>query len=162
MQDILKYGDADRFVPSEDGIVNLYRHDQSNVELRGAKDRAPGKMGGAAICIEPREQAGVYVLRCRGRFVPGADREYLDGKLEELGHSCAISALADFGEVSSIGSTGVSFVVGVYSLIVKIRGGRFVLVGANHRVREVLDLTGLGSVIQFAEDMAGGLATLLA
>jgi anti-anti-sigma factor len=161
MQEILKYDDPERCV-AEDAIVDRYRHHQSNAELRASQDRAPGQIGGAAIRIELQEQTGVFVLRCRGRFVPGADREYLNGKLEELEHSCAISALANFGEVSSIGSTGVSFVVGVYSLIVKIRGGRFVLVGANHRVREVLDLTGLSGVIQFAEDMDGGLATLLA
>ena len=38
--------------------------------------------------------------------------------------------------------------------------GRFVLVGAQQRVREVLDLTRLSSILPLASDMASGLALL--
>jgi len=68
--------------------------------------------------------------------------------------------LADFREVSSIGSTGIGFVVGVYTSVVKMPGGRFVLIGANSRVREVLELTRLSTIIPLAEDMNSGLAVL--
>jgi len=44
--------------------------------------------------------------------------------------------------------------------VVKIPGGRFVLIGANSRVREVLELTRLSTIIPLAEDMNAGLAVL--
>jgi anti-anti-sigma regulatory factor len=43
---------------------------------------------------------------------------------------------------------------------VKIPGGRFVLIGANSRVREVLELTRLSTIIPLAADMSSGLAVL--
>ena len=45
----------------------------------------------------------------------------------------------DFREVISVGSTAIGFLVAIYSSVTKHPDGRFVLVGAQPRVREVLD-----------------------
>jgi anti-anti-sigma factor len=112
------------------------------------------------MLIELQEKGDVVVLRFQGRIATGLDLEYLRTKLEEVRNRRSDKVLADFREVSSIGSTGLGFVVGVYTSVVKIPGGRFVLVGANARVREVLDLTRLSTIIPLAEDMSSGLAVL--
>ena len=112
------------------------------------------------MLIELQEKDDVVVLRFQGRIATGLDLEYLRTKLEEVRNRRSDKVLADFREVSSIGSTGLGFVVGVYTSVVKIPGGRFVLVGANARVREVLDLTRLSTIIPLAEDMSSGLAVL--
>jgi anti-anti-sigma factor len=112
------------------------------------------------MLIELQEKDDVVVLRFQGRIATGLDLEYLRTKLEEVRNRRSDKVLADFREVSSIGSTGLGFVVGVYTSVVKIPGGRFVLVGANPRVREVLDLTRLSTIIPLAEDMSSGLAVL--
>jgi anti-anti-sigma regulatory factor len=46
--------------------------------------------------------------------------------------------------------------------VVSSLGGRFVLAGPNHRVRDVLDLTRLSTVIPVYADEASGLAALRA
>jgi anti-anti-sigma factor len=112
------------------------------------------------MLIELQQNDDVFVLRFQGRIATGADLEYLRTKLEEIRKRRSDKVLADFREVSSIGSTGLGFVVGVYTSVVKVPGGRFVLIGANPRVREVLDLTRLSTIIPLAEDMSAGLAIL--
>ena len=112
------------------------------------------------MLIELQQKDDICVLRFQGRIATGADLEYLRTKLEEIRNRGSDKVLADFREVSSIGSTGIGFVVGVYTSVVKVPDGRFVLVGANHRVREVLELTRLSTIIPLAEDMNAGLAML--
>ena len=112
------------------------------------------------MLIELQQKDDIVVLRFQGRIATGLDLEYLRTKLEEVRNRRSDKVLADFREVSSIGSTGIGFVVGVYTSAIKIPGGRFVLVGANARVREVLDLTRLSTIIPLAEDMSSGLAAL--
>jgi anti-anti-sigma factor len=102
----------------------------------------------------------VCVLHLSGHFRSGEDLDYVRDKLDEIkSHDCN-KMLADLRELQSIGSMGMGFVVGVYVCITKRTGGRFVLVGASQRVREVLDLTRLSSIIPMAEDLPSGLAAL--
>jgi len=112
------------------------------------------------MIIELQQKDDIFVVRFQGRIATGADLEYLRTKLEEIRNRRSDRVLADFREVSSIGSTGLGFVVGVYTSVVKVPGGRFVLIGANARVREVLELTRLSTIIPLAEDMSAGLAIL--
>src|SRR5438105_5485276 len=67
--------------------------------------------------------------------------------------------LADFSEVSDVGSTGIGFIVGVYTST-KNSGGQFILAGLRPRVREVFDVTHVSTVIPLAADIASGLAIL--
>jgi anti-anti-sigma factor len=112
------------------------------------------------MLIELQQKDDIFVLRFQGRIATGADLEYLTNKLEEVRNRRSDKVLADFREVTSIGSTGIGFVVGVYTSVVKMPGGRFVLIGANPRVREVLELTRLSTIISLADDMNSGLAML--
>jgi anti-anti-sigma factor len=112
------------------------------------------------MLIEVNQIDDVCLLRFEGRFTTGTDPEYLRAKTEELKQLGCQKVLADFREVPSVGSTAIGFLVAIYSSVTKLPDGRFVLVGAQPRVREVLDLTRLSSILPMAGDMASGMAAL--
>lgn len=105
-------------------------------------------------------QDDVCILRTKGRFATGLDADYLRDKTDEIKKSGRRKVLADFSEVPYIDSTGIGFLVGVYTSVTNTLGGRFVITGPNPRVREVLDLMRLSSVIPITADEASGLAFL--
>src|SRR5690242_19172542 len=110
--------------------------------------------------IEFSQSEDVCVLRFEGRFTTGFDPEFLRAKSEELKQRVCAKVLVDFRDVLSVGSTAIGFIVAIYSSFTKSPDGRFVLVGAQPRVREVLALTRLSSIIPMAPDMASGMAAL--
>ena len=111
--------------------------------------------------IEIEHGDEVCVLRLTGHFRSGEDLDYVRDKADEIrGHECK-HVLVDLLELQSLGSMGMGFLAGVYVYITKRSGGgRFILVGANQRVRAVLDLTHLSTIIPMAPDLASGLAAL--
>jgi anti-anti-sigma factor len=113
------------------------------------------------MLIEIEHGDEVCVLRLTGHFRSGEDLGYVRDKADEIrSHNCK-KMLADLRELQSIGSMGMGFVVGVYTSVTKrAGGGRFMLVGANQRVREVLDITRLSTIIPLAADLPSGLAAL--
>ena len=113
------------------------------------------------MLIEIEHGDEVCVLRLSGHFRSGEDPDYVRDKLDGIkSHDCN-KMLADLRELQSIGSMGMGFVVGVYVYVTKRSGGgRFMLVGANQRVRAVLDLTRLSTIIPMATDLPSGLAAL--
>jgi anti-anti-sigma factor len=114
------------------------------------------------MLIDIEQQDRVCILRCKGRLVAGPEMEYMRTKMDDIKRLACTKVLADFEDVTSIGSMGVTFIVGAYTSVVRKPGGRFVLAGANPLVRHVLDLTGLSNVIPQASDLTSGLAVLRA
>jgi anti-sigma B factor antagonist len=112
------------------------------------------------MLIELDQQNDICVLRFKGRFVTEADRTYLNGKVTEIKATNSAKVLADFRDVPYIDSTGIGFIVSIFTSVTKDANGRFVVVGSNKRVREVFDLTRLSTVIPLAPDMAAGIAVL--
>jgi anti-anti-sigma factor len=112
--------------------------------------------------IEIEQYNRVCILHCKGRFVAGPEMEYMQTKLDEIKRLACDKVVADFQEVTAIGSMGVAFIVGAYASAVQKPGGHFVLAGVNPLVKHVLDLTGLGTVIPQASDLASGLEVLRA
>ena len=113
------------------------------------------------LLIEVEHRDDVCILHLKGRVVTNADPELVHA-LDEIKSRNCYRLLVDLRDVLMIGSTGIGFLVGLYTSITKIPGGRFVLVGPNQRVRDVLDLTRLSTIIQLAPAMASGLAALQA
>ena len=112
------------------------------------------------MLITIERQDDVWVLRLSGRFAAGADIEYLRAKSDEVRSLNCAKVLVDLCDVPSMGSTAIGFVVGLYSSVTKNPAGRFVMVGAVPRVREVFDLTRLSEVIPSGSDVPGGMAML--
>ena len=73
-----------------------------------------------------------------------------------IGAEICAKLLADFHDVPSVGSSGLSFIVGLY----RTTAGCLVLVRTQPWVRQVLDITRLSTVIPQAPDIASGLAAL--
>jgi anti-anti-sigma factor len=112
------------------------------------------------MLIEFEYRDDVCILRPKGRFVTGLDAAYLRSKTEEVRNSGCRKVLADFRDVPYIDSTGIGFVVGVYTTVTNTLGGRVVIVGPHARVREVLDLTRLSSVMPIVADETAGMEFL--
>jgi anti-anti-sigma factor len=112
------------------------------------------------MLIELEFKDDICILRPKGRFATGADADYLRAKTDEIKKSGCLKVLADFRDVPYIDSTGIGFLVAVYTSVTNSMGGRFVLVGPNPRVREVLELMRLSTVFSTTADEASGLALL--
>ena len=112
------------------------------------------------MLIELHQTDDVCILRFEGRFTTGVELEYLRGKADELKQLTCGKVLVDFRDVVSVGSTAIGFIVAIYSSVIAKPDGRFVLVGPQPRVREVLDLTRLSSILPLAADVPSGLALL--
>jgi anti-anti-sigma factor len=106
--------------------------------------------------IEIEREDEVWVVRFKGDFRTGEDPDYLNAKLDDVKALSCAKVLADFREAKSIGSAALTFIVGLY----RISEGCFVLVGAQPRVRLVLDLTRLSTMFPTLEDLESGLAAL--
>jgi anti-anti-sigma factor len=112
------------------------------------------------MVVEFELQDDICVLHLEGRFVTGADASYLSTKAEAIKATGCRKILADFRHVPYIDSTGIAFVVGLYTTVTKNPDGQFVICGPTPRVREVLDLTRLSSVIPVCEDLPAAIAIL--
>ena len=99
------------------------------------------------MLVEFENQGDVCVLRLHGRFATGRDSSYFRAKTDELKSSGSCKVLADFSQVDYIDSTGIGFLIAIYTSILRNPRGRFVLANLNRRVREVLELTRLANVM---------------
>jgi anti-anti-sigma factor len=113
------------------------------------------------MLIEIEHGDEVCIIRLDGDFRSGENLDYVRDKGDEIrSHGCK-KMLADVSKLQSVGSMGVGFIVGVYIYLTKrAGGGSFILAGANARVREILDITRLNTIIPLAADVPSGLAAL--
>jgi anti-anti-sigma factor len=102
----------------------------------------------------------ICLLRLHGRFATGQDSLYLQTKAEELKNSGVLKVLVDFASVDYVDSTGIGFLIGIYTSVTKSAQGRFVLANANRRVRDVLELTRLAQVIHLYPNETAALEAL--
>ena len=113
-----------------------------------------------ALLIEIEQSGDVCIVHCKGRFVPGPEMGYMQSKMDDIRRLASAKVLADFRHVTSIGSVGITFNIAIYNFVMLKPGGRFVLAGAGPRVRRVLELTRLNTVIPMTPDLPSGLAVL--
>src|SRR5579862_899144 len=99
------------------------------------------------MLVELEKRGDICLLRLHGRFATGKDSEYLRVKTDEIKSSNSCKLVADFREVEYLDSTGIGFLIGIYTSVTKSAEGRFVLCNLNRRVREVLELTRLANVM---------------
>jgi len=112
------------------------------------------------MLVEFEFRGDICVLRLQGRFATGQDSLYLHTKAEELKTSGCAKILVDFSDVDYVDSTGIGFLIGIYTSVTKSPNGKFALVNANRRVRDVLELTRLAQVIQMYPNEAAALEAL--
>src|SRR6266478_1407037 len=112
------------------------------------------------MLVEFEHQGDVCVLRLHGRFATGQDSAYLRARTDEIKGSDYSKVLADFSQVSYIDSTGIGFLIGIYTSILKNANGHFVLANLNRRVLDVLELTRLTNVIPIYPDVESAFEAL--
>jgi anti-anti-sigma factor len=108
------------------------------------------------IVIKIEVFGDLCLLHFKGHLHADAHSDYLNAKMDEIKTLACTKFLANFEDVASLGSTGLSFIIGLY----KTSGGHLVLVKTQPRVREVLNITRLNTVIPLAADIESGLTTL--
>jgi anti-sigma B factor antagonist len=113
------------------------------------------------MLVEFQFYGELCILRLTGRFATGQDTTYLREQTEELKrHGCSM-VLVDFRDVAYIDSTGIGFLIGIYTSI-KNKGGKFGICCPNAKVREVLEVCRLNTVFPIYDDEAAALAALKA
>jgi anti-anti-sigma factor len=112
------------------------------------------------MLVEFEYRGDICLLRLEGRFATGQDSLYLHTKAEELKNSGYLKILVDFTRVDYVDSTGIGFLIGIYTSVKKSPEGQFALANANRRVREVLELTRLAQVLQLYPNEAAALEAL--
>jgi anti-anti-sigma factor len=110
--------------------------------------------------LEIEQNKDVCILHFKGRFLTGLDPEYLRAKSDQIKSCGCAKMLVDLSEVPVMGSTGIGFVVEIYTSAIKREGGRFVMTGATPRVQEVFRITRLDNVIPTAPDVESGIAAM--
>jgi anti-anti-sigma factor len=111
------------------------------------------------LSVDLEQHGDICIARFQGRITAGSDLDDVSAK-ERIKELACAKLLVDFSQVQSIGSTGIGFLVGLYTSMRKKPDGAFVLAGVNARVRDVLDLTRLSSILPLAADVAAGLEFL--
>jgi len=110
--------------------------------------------------IEIEQQGEIYILRCSDRIVSGTQSETVWAKLDEIRKMDCRRMLADLSGVPAIGSLGIGLLVGLFTSVTKRPGGAFVMAAPVARVKEVIELTRLNTIIPLTEDVESGLALL--
>ncbi len=99
------------------------------------------------MLVELEKRGDICVLRMHGRFATGKDSSYLREKTAEVKESGCSRVLADFSQVEYLDSTGIGFLIEIFTSVLKNAAGSFVLANVNRRTREVLELTRLANVM---------------
>jgi len=109
------------------------------------------------MVIEVKQKDEVCLLSSRRAFRRRDGPEYLRVRRNEIkGLNCK-KVLADFREVSDIGSAGIGFIRWHLHIHQELR---WAFHTGGPEVREVFDLTRVSTVIPMAADIASGLVTL--
>ncbi|MBI2957172.1 MAG: STAS domain-containing protein [Acidobacteria bacterium] len=101
--------------------------------------------------IKERATGEVRVLELSGRMILGESSEALDDAIQTLIGAGCRALLVDCGGLAQIDSRGLKALVRGFTSMEK-REGEFKLMKLQPRVREVLDVTRLLTVIEVYED----------
>ena len=102
----------------------------------------------------------ICILRLRGKIRTGADAEYLRSKVDELRATGSSKVIADLSEVPFLDSTGIGFLVGLYTSTMNRQGGSFIVSNPGPRVRHVLKIIRLAEIVPIADDEADAIQML--
>ena len=111
-----------------------------------------------SIIANERQAGGEIILELSGRLYLGESSDELDQKLQGLFNQGKVNLILNCSGVSAIDSQGIKVLV--RSVIsAHTRGGKVALLKISHRVRDVLTITRLLSVIESFDDEQAALAS---
>ena len=104
-------------------------------------------MSNLLLRTSTRTLGGVVILDCYGQIVMGEETAFLRHQVKGLLNESRRIVL-NLGEVNYMDSSGLGALVGVYTSA-RIVGGEIKLAGLTRRVKDVLQVTKLGSIFEF-------------
>ena len=111
-----------------------------------------------AFAVTERRAGPVVILELNGRLTMGEATDKLDAALRQLVESGERALVLDCAGIPVVDSQGIKSIVwGLTSL--QKRGGKLKLLKVTPRVREVLDMTCLLTVIETFDDEAAALGS---
>jgi anti-anti-sigma factor len=100
----------------------------------------------------------ICILPISGRLASGLNDALLRQRAQEIKSLDCRKLVVDIRALDSVGSSGITFFVELYTSVTRRRDGRFVLAGPSPRVREVLEMTRLTTILVLADDLESALA----
>lgn len=94
-----------------------------------------------------RTLAGAMIVDCAGRIVMGEETAYLRHQVKDLLNESGRIVL-NLNDVTYMDSSGVGTLVGLYASA-RSSGGEIKLAGLTGRVKDILQITKLGSIFEF-------------
>lgn len=108
-------------------------------------------------CVfEIQRQGEACLVRIAGRLATGMVDESLVSKAQTIKTLGCRKVVVDASKLEAIGSTGIGFLVDLYTSTTRV-GGSFVIAAPAPRVLEVLTFTGLARILAIAPDLATAL-----
>ena len=104
-----------------------------------------------------QQRDDIWILSISGRMASGLHDVQLREKAEEIKGLDCRRLVADIRGLDSVGSSGISFFVELYTSVTKRPNGRFALAGASERVRDVLEMTRLTTILTLTDDLDSAL-----
>ena len=98
--------------------------------------------------VAHRQVGCVVVVAVTGRLVIGGETEQLERLVSELAEQGSLKFVFDVSELDGADSAGIGAIVSCLTLIGKA-GGESRLAGAKPRFERALNLTALGTLLQF-------------
>lgn len=119
---------------------------------------SPNQERKKTVEINERPVGEVTILQLRGRLALGEGSQPLYERLESLIEQGRVKLLLECSEVTALDSQGISALVrGVIST--RKRGGQLKLLKPSPRVRDVLNITRLLTIMESFDDEAKALAS---
>ncbi|HLY60116.1 MAG TPA: STAS domain-containing protein [Terriglobia bacterium] len=110
------------------------------------------------IIANERQAGGAIILELSGRLYLGESSDELDQRLQGLINEAKVNLILNCSGVSAIDSQGIKVLVRSVISAHK-RGGKVALLKISNRVRDVLTITRLLSVIESFDDEQAALAS---
>jgi len=98
------------------------------------------------MTVDFEQKNDTCTMHLNGKIALGSDPAYLRERAEQLKSMNYKKVIVDCSGLPYLDSTGIAFLVGIFTSV-RTAGGECALVRVNQRVREVLDLTHLTTVI---------------
>jgi len=111
-----------------------------------------------AFVVQERRSGPVVIVELTGRLTMGEATDKLDAALQKLIEGGERALLLDCAGVPVVDSQGIKSIVWGLTSVQK-RGGKLKLLRITPRVRDVLDMTRLLTVIETFDDEPGAVAS---
>jgi len=99
------------------------------------------------LTTSTRSLGGVVIIDCSGRIVMGDETAFLRHQVKDLLNESRQVVLS-LAQVNYMDSSGLGTLVGLYTSARSV-GGEIKLAGLTQRVKDVLQITKLGSIFEF-------------